>query len=343
MLARLQQFWARHRSLFWMLHSAWALATGFAVAILSHERYNLVAWVALSLVVTWASTLYFGRSATTVAAEGAEAHQDGTPPRLAHEVTSYVTRVMYQETLFFLLPFYAYSTVVRSPNVIFLALLGALAVLSCIDLIFDKWLRTKPVFGFAFFAIVAFAALNLVLPLLLGMRVRYATPLAALVAIAGAAPLARRTADNGRNALVGLVAAALAVLVVPVIFPALIPPVPLRLKSAEFSTGINQTSLVLTGTLRGSTSRAVVGRELILLVHVFAPSDLPSSVTLVWKRDGVVLRTSRDFEIVAHQAGFRVWDGWKTPPGGALPGRYEVVLQASGGRVVGVAKLRVID
>ncbi|HSG46629.1 MAG TPA: hypothetical protein VLA43_02325, partial [Longimicrobiales bacterium] len=54
---RAGRYWARHRTLFWMLHSFWALATGVAVLLLARERYAFVPWVVAFLGLTWASTL----------------------------------------------------------------------------------------------------------------------------------------------------------------------------------------------------------------------------------------------------------------------------------------------
>ena len=241
-----------------MLHSAWALVVGMGVVIYAHERYHLVLWVVLFLLLTWASTLFFGRGAAT-------AHENATgeaPPTLAHEVTSYLTRIMYQETLFFLLPFYAYSTVIGSPNVVFMILLGALAFFSCIDLLFDRLLRTRPLFSLSFFALVSFAALNLLLPLLFQLPPRLATPIAALLAVGGAIPLAVRTVPGERRPTGGLVLAALVLVGMAVGVPALVPPVPLRLERATFATDIDRDSLTLTDTLRSPASATLIGISL---------------------------------------------------------------------------------
>ena len=317
-----------------MLHSAWALTAGTVIVLLARERYHLVLWVALFLALAWTSTLYFGRTA---------AGEAGQPPGLVHEVTSYLTRVLYQETLFFLLPFYAYSTVVRSPNVGFLVLLGGLAFLSCIDLIFDRWLRTRPVFALLYFAIVAFAAINLLLPLILGVRPRFATPVAALLAVGGAAPLALREARTGWGARLRLAAAAAVILAVPIGVPVLVPPVPLRLQTATFSSAIERSTLALADTLSGQVSSAQAGGSLYVLVQVFAPTDLPTNVQLEWRRNGELLHVSREVGITAHAEGFRVWDGWHAPGGVVPPGRYRVVLRTGDRRVFGVAMLRVGD
>lgn len=324
-------FWARHRNLFWALHSVWALAAGIVVLILAREHYGLVPWVVLFLVLAWASTLYFGRVAHK---------EDGGPPGFFHEVTSYFTRVLYHETLFFLLPFYAYSTVIDSPNVLFLILLGGLAIFSCIDLTFDRWLRTKPAFALMFFSIVAFSAINLILPLLAGVRPRFATPVAGILAVMAAVPLAWSHKPAGRGKL-GLAAAALVILAVPLGMPILIPPVPLRLESATFASAFDRTALAPLDSLPDHARSGTTQGSLFVLVDVFAPSAVPASVRLDWFRDGQFLRSSREVQITAHEEGFRVWDGWHSESSTVPPGRYRVVLRTLGSRVFGVAKLTV--
>jgi hypothetical protein len=317
-----------------MLHSAWALVAGTVIVFFARERYHLVLWVVLFLALAWTSTLYFGRAGTV---------KEGGPPGLLHEATSYFTRVLYQETLFFLLPFYAYSTVIGSPNVLFLVLLGGLGLLSCIDLVFDRWLRTRPVFALMFFTIVAFAAINLLLPLLLGLRPRFAAPAAALLSVGGAAPLALRAAAKGWGVRIRLAAAAVVVLTVALRFPGLIPPVPIRLERATFASGIDRNTLALPDSLPDHVSSAQTGGSLFLLVEVFAPSALPATVRLEWRRGGDLLRVSRDIAITAHASGFRVWDRWRPSSGSVPPGSYWVLLLTGGRRVFGVAELTVGD
>jgi len=316
-----------------MVHSAWALTAGTVIVFLARERYHLVLWVVLFLVLAWTSTLYFGRAVIA----------DGAAPGFMHELTSYITRVLYHEVLFFLLPFYAYSTVVDSPNVFFVVLLAGLAVIACIDLPFDRWLRTRPVFALVFFTVVAFAAINLLLPLIVGVRPRVAAPVAALLAIGAAAPLALRTAPRTLGARMRLVAAAVMVLVVAVGFPSFIPPVPLRMQRAAFASGIERSSLTLVDTLADHVAPTQVGGALVVLAEVFAPSALPTSVRLEWWRDGELLRISREVGITAHAAGFRVWDAYRPQSGAVPPGHYRVVLRTVGRRVFGVAKITVGD
>ena len=332
-----RSYWVRHRTLVWALHSIWALAAGGVVIYLARERYGFVPWVILFLTLTWGSTLLFSR---TIADDNGSS--DNTePPGLHREVASYLTRAMYQETLFFLLPFYWYSTVVRSPNIVFSALLVGLAVLSCVDLVFDRWLRTRVLFGIVYFATVTFAAINLVLPILLPVDPAFGTPLAALVAVGSAIPLAVRGSLTGRSdrIWVGLLAAVFLVFMVGL--PRLVPPVPLRLKNVTFTSDIDRATLVPVDSLRFNVRSGQLRGAIFILVEVFAPSSLPTSVTLEWKRDGETFRTSREIEIIAHELGFRIWDGYHSETGKVPPGKYAVVFRTSGNRVFGVAEINV--
>jgi hypothetical protein len=248
---------------------------------------------------------------------------------------------MYQETLFFLLPFYAYSTVIGEPSMVFTALLGGLAVLSCIDLLFDRWLRESAVVGMLFFAVVTFAAVNLLIPILLPLDPTVGARIAAAVALVAALPLAlqRERPSRLERIVLGFVAAGF--LGVTLGMPQLVPPVPLRMQSATFASGIDRQRLALPDTLDGSTSVDVVVEGVFVLFQVFAPTVVPTEVHLRWERDGEVLRVGRNIDITAHELGFRVWDAWRPTGEHVRPGRYRVVMETREDRVFGAAELLV--
>lgn len=341
--SRFGAFWVRHRTLFWTIHSLWALATGVAVILLARERYGFVPWVCAFLVLTWVSTLFFGRRVPTDAEDeaGAGAAVPATPG-FGEEATSYLMRTMYQETLFFLLPFYAYSTVVGSVNMIFPVALAGLAILSCIDLVFDRWMKTSPTFGLVFFSAVAFAALNLLLPILTPLGPAGGTVAAAVASVGSAVPLAfrgtGRAKTRDRLQVAGL---SIGLLLIPLLLPQVVPPVPLRLSEAVFAPGIDRTTLVPADTLGGTVAPGQVEGGLFVLMEVFAPAIMDTRVTLEWTRDGTPIRSSREIEITAHEWGFRVWDAWRPDTGPFPPGRYEVVLAAGRGRMFGRAEIAV--
>ncbi len=310
------------------------------VILLARERYGFVPWVVLFLVLTWASTLWFGRRQST-APRGEDESGRAVPatPGVAMEATSYLTRTMYQETLFFLLPFYAYSTVVGEPSMVFTALLGTLAVLSCIDLLFDRWLRESALVGLLFFAVVTFAAINLLIPILLPVDPTVAARISAGVALVAALPLALKRDHPSKLERIGLGVVAAGFLVLTLGLPQLVPPVPLRVQSATFASGIDRERLMLPDTLSGPTPVGSLPEGAFVLFEVFAPTVVPTEVHLRWERDGELLREGRDIEITAHEQGFRVWDAWRPAGPALLPGRYRVVMETRGDRVFGAAEL----
>jgi hypothetical protein len=332
--ASLLRLYAHHRRTFWALHSLWALATGVVVVVMAHKAYNYVAWVLAFLVLTWLSTLLFTRAAPPE--EGSGAHR-------WHGVASYLTRVMYQETLFFLLPFYFYSTTLDSPNVLFLALLVLLAVMACMDLLFDELLRRHAWFGVLFFTVVSLAALNFLLPLTLGLRLESAILVAAVVGLLAAIPMVGAPQGESRwrattlRVLPALVAAGLLVGL-----RVLVPPVPLRLEGLTFARDVQSTTLEAIEPLTRDAPLSGGRDQLAVVATVFAPRTVRVRVVLEWWLDGELLKTSRELEITPHEAGFKVWDAFSPPDSPLVAGSYRIIVRTAGGQLIGRAALRLV-
>jgi hypothetical protein len=249
---------------------------------------------------------------------------------------------MYQETLFFLLPFYFQSTVPRSPNVAFLGLLGLLALVSCLDLVFDDLLRRRRWFGLLFFSIVSFAALDFLLPLVLGLRLELATQLAAAAGLLAAITLVERPRERRRwrevavQALPTLVATALLLG-----FPVLVPAVPLQLEEIAFARDVLPETLELVEPL-GEAARSGDDR-LAVVATIFAPRRVHAGVELEWRRDGEALEVSREIEVAPHRGGFRIWDTYRPAEGRLPPGTYTVIVRTTPGQVVGIGRVRLSE
>ncbi len=309
------------------MHSIWALATGAAVLVLAHNRYGFLPWVVLFLALTWGTTLFFSRFA----------RDDVSPAfRFARGFVSYLTRVMYQETLFFLIPFYLYSTTLGSLNSIYVILIGALAVFSCFDLPFDRLLRTSRAFALAFFAIVSFSALQFFLPVLLRIKIHNGAYLAGLAAYLAALALAVPLRELGapRRLLAATAGVVLVLVAVRVLRPA-VPPVPLRLVKVKIVERLDPRTLATSDDL-GDSIPASTGKGTIYVVAtVFAPTELPTSIALRTTRDGHEVRASRTVELAAHPRGFRVWDRVHAAGGRFPPGRYRIEVWTGEGQLVG--------
>lgn len=327
-----RRLYDRYGRLFWILHSLWALATGAVVLLLARRHWALLPWVGVFLGLTWCSTLFFSRISGRL---------PETPKlRLSRGVVSYLTRVMYQETLFFLIPFYWYSTTVDSPNVLFLGFLVVLAVLSCLDLVFDRLLRLHPAVALAYFAMVAFATLDFLLPLVFGLQLRWVTPAAAGLAFATALPLAyspRQILSWPR--VLRIAAVGVTVLAASILLRVLVPPAPLRVDHARFGASFVPAPPQMSRVLDDPSPATRAGRELVVVVEIFSPTRLPTRISLRWYRDGALVHTSRDVTILAHELGFRVWDAYKPAEGGIRPGAYRVDAVTVDDQLIGRARL----
>lgn len=327
-----RDFSRRHSRLLWGLHSAWALLSGVAVLVLAHNRYGFLRWAVLFIALTWGSTLFFAR----VASAGSSRAM-----RVARSVVSYLTRVMYQETLFFLVPFYFYSSTFPSWNSAYLIVLSGLAILSCFDLLFDRLLREKPWLSITFFAFVSFSALQLFLPLLLRMRIDNGAYVAAAISYVAAVLLALPESLRApRRAAVAVLALFGVLALVRVAHP-LLPPVPLRLTSLRFSGTLDPRTLTApVGFERTVPISALSRGRLYAVATVFSPERIPARVQMRFIQDGKVLRVSRLLDLTARPGGFRMWDSLRQVPR-FHPGTVRVEVWTGEGQLLGLRRVQI--
>lgn len=330
----LSKFSQQYGRLFWTIHSIWALLTGVLVLVLAHNRYGYIRWVVLFLALTWASTLFFSRFSS---------REKWARLRLAQGFVSYLTRVMYQETLFFLLPFYFYSASFPSWNATYVVLLAGLAVFSSFDIPFDRALRGSRAFALGFFTLVAFSAFIFFFPLFFKVRTHVGLYLAATLSFFVALPLgwqgkARRL---GRQIVAVVFTLALVLGLVRLLRPA-IPPVPLRLAKLRFTIQLDPRTLRATQEFeRTIPLPRLKGDRLYVVATIFSPVPLPTSLVVRWKAGGRILRSSRPMEVLAHSRGFRVWDAVSLVRFPLTPGRYAVEIWTAEGQLVGRVPFKV--
>lgn len=332
---RFQQLHDRYHRVFWTLHSIWALFWGAAVLVLAHNRHGYLPWVVLFLGLTWATTLFFSRF-------GAASFSPAM--RFARAFVSYLTRVWYQGTLFFLLPFYFYSTTFPSWNCVFIAVLAVLAVLSCFDLLFDRLLRRYRVFAVAFFAVVTFSALQLLIPLVLRLRLELTTFLAAAVSLVAALPLAYGWRELARPRRLARVVLAFSLVMAGTwALRPLLPPVPLRLSKVRFAARFDTATLhgkpEFTGTIPAAELR---DGHLFAVATVQSPVPLRTRIALRFTSAGKVVTSTREVEITAHELGFRVWGVLQAGAAGFHTGTYTAELWTAGGQLVGRERVQIV-
>jgi hypothetical protein len=182
---RVAAVYRKHGRKLWWLHSAYALALGISVVAFASKGFDHARWLAVSLGAAWLLVVLFFR----VFGSGREQRHlevAGTKGKLGFFAMTYALKNLYQGMLFFLLPFYWKSTTFGAPNSWFVILLGICALLSTLDIVFDRVVFRFRALASVFHGVALFGCLNLVVPALFpDTRTLYSLLIATAVTVIG--------------------------------------------------------------------------------------------------------------------------------------------------------------
>lgn len=331
-LAAGRHFLHRHETLLWWLHSGWALAFGVGVIWLGARNFEYLRLAVIHVSFIWATSFVLPSVLRSP-------HVNARWRRRIALVVNYFNKNFYQQLLFFVLPIFAISTTWDSPNVVYLVVLGTCAVLSTLDLVYDRHLAVRRPLTAAFFGTTLFAGVAAALPLLWGLPPETAVRGAGVAAALGVVSLflTERRADWQRG---WFVAGAMLLTVAWVVEYGreFVPPVPLRLASSSFGTDVDRQRLVMPHALE-SLPPDHVG-PLYVLTSIYAPNGLHDRVRHVWYVDGTAVWASRWYDVDGgREEGYRVWTGRANLPL-TTRSHVHVDVETEGGQLIGRARLR---
>jgi hypothetical protein len=292
LVARARKFLKDHGRKLWWLHSAYALVLGVCVVFFARQGFEHARWMAVTLGLAWLLlVLMFRLSATGAAMPAHEAPDAKT--RVRFFVMTYALKNLYQGMLFFLLPFYWKSMTGDSANVWFCLLLGACAVLSTIDIVFDRVLMRFRWLASAFHGFTLFACLNLVIPALFPDT----RTLVSLLAAAAVAVVSFWTLHVTKRTLEKRITAGVFVLTLGAgmglvyVARAAVPPVPMYVSSA----GVGPKQLG-DGRLamEVKTLHPEVIEELIAVTDVVVPGGKGDRLRHLWRHRGVAVHRATE-------------------------------------------------
>ena len=316
-------------NILWWLHSAYALLFGLGVMWLSAKNFAYLRIIVFHIAFIWLTSLFLP----------ALAHRAWLPPRWQERVRlaiNYFNKNFYQQVLFFLLPIYYASTTFGSRNVVFLILLALSALLSTMDIIYDRYLSVRWPLASLFFVFNLFSAINVMLPVLWAISNHRALWISAVLALGGfASMLYRLSGLRGHQAKLLLGGAALVLLLIVEIFPSFIPPAPLCLASAEFGRGVR--------SLRIETPLATVPSapgKIAVLTAIDAPLSLQEEVRHCWYINREAVFISGYHTVTGgRKEGYRLWS--QITYKGSRAGEVVTVdVETKGGQLIGRARLR---
>lgn len=324
-------FFARHDRLLWGLHSLWALALGVVVMWAGARNY---AW--LRVTIFYIAFLWVAGLVVPALVDRPEA---GTKWRgRLRLVVNYFTKNFYQQLLFFLLPVYFASASAWSANLVFVGFLAVSALVSTLDVFFDRHLSVRRGLTAVFFSFNLFACINVMLPVVWSISNKVALPVSAALAVLAFATIRYRLGELARYHIrlqVGLAGIGLVLLVA--LGRPLIPPAPLRLLGTDFGSGMDKRALRVTGPL-GSLPLGWTGR-VYAVTAIYAPLGLRDRVCHRWYQAGRLVYASPCYALEGGRTeGFRLWTSAPakdTQAGGGV--RVEVWTEA--GQLVGRGEL----
>jgi hypothetical protein len=253
----------------------------------------------------------------------------------AQLVINYFNKNFYQQLLFFILPVYWRSTTAGSRNVLFVVLLATAALLSTMDLIYDRHVAVRRVLTALFFSFSVFAGAAAALPIVWQIETANALWLAAVVASVGAITLivSERRIDWQRSWFAcGLIVLGLFVIVE--YGRPFIPPAPLRIQNADFGTQVELRDGPRISRRVAATPIDPRG-QIYVVTAIYAPRGLHDRVRHVWYEGAQRLMRSRLYDVDGgRKEGYRLWTALSLSPD--LAGkRLHVDIETESGQLIG--------
>ncbi len=236
--------------------------------------------------------------------------------------------------LLFVLPFYFESMTFPSRNILFAPLIVGLAVIAGWFQLYQNFIARHPLRSSIFYALTFFCVLNLLFPILMGMRniwsLLVSGGIAAITVIVFVYPHIDMLKSK-KNTLVYLLGIILS-LVLLWLGRSLIPPSPLKLTRATACISI--TDYKPWNTF--NRAKAAQTPEVCFYSSIFAPRGLSERINHVWYHNGRKLLTISLSEIKGgRKEGFGTWSRRAILEG---QGRYTVEVWTDGGQLLGAGE-----
>jgi hypothetical protein len=312
-----------------------SLIGGVLTLFVFRREIEHVRWIVGHLLLLWVLWALLVEVGHTLEASPRRVH------RLAASAASYTIQSLYHGILLFMIPAYWASTTLASPNVVFLGLLVALALLATIDPWYQALVHPRPWLGYVFFLVSTFGALNLALPLV-GVPPSLALFISAAVAVLTLTPAVRRARGwSWRTSLGATAVAALAGALLGHGGRVWIPPAPLSLARTSLAWDAGTVDS-LEPAPRAVSAEALRRQGLVAYTAVYAPAGLRQSIRHIWRRGGEMVDVV-DLAPVrgGRREGFRTFSRKTSFPADPT-GRWSVDVVTSSGQLIGRLRFQVV-
>lgn len=254
----------------------------------------------------------------------------------------YVTQLVQQESLFFVIPFFFITTAWNSGQMVFTSLLIAATLVSIIDPLYYRWLAQRRWLYFIFHGVTLFAVLSTTLPLIIHMPTPKSHIWSLVIATLLTCPVVARTLSNcwWKRLLLFLLLAVMTCTIGLLARP-WIPPASLWLTDVAITDHLNDRD-----HLPGQTFKTITQEKLANGVYAYtaihAPRGLHETIYHHWRLNG------KDVDIIplditgGRELGYRSWSHKVNFPADSL-GNWQILVMTGAQQVIGVLRFKVIS
>tara|TARA_R100000687_G_scaffold37311_1_gene30416 strand:- start:126 stop:1490 length:1365 start_codon:yes stop_codon:yes gene_type:complete len=259
------------------------------------------------------------------------------PPALMH----YLTQLVHQESLFFVLPFFLAVTTWNHTQAGFTALLILCALISVIDPLYYKQLAPRRSLFVIFHALALFAVLLVALPILLQLTTGQSLAFALIASLLFSLPSLVKFVANGRwwrRPLMTLMLAALAAGLWQV--PSLVPPAALRLTEFNLVQQVDREQRTHSIHIDRLDVQSLKRDGIYAWTAIRAPRGLQEKIHHLWIHNGKqVDRITLNIEGGSEQ-GYRAWTQKLNFPEDPV-GKWQVKVVTDSGQLIGIKRFTV--
>jgi hypothetical protein len=257
-------------------------------------------------------------------------------------VLRYVTQLVQQESLFFVIPFFFITTAWNSGQMVFTTLLIIAALISIIDPIYYKWLAPRRWLYFTFHGVTLFSVLLTALPLIFHLPTAqsylWALGVSVLLSLPG---IAQSMTISWIKRLPLLVLLAVLSCGIGYFVRPWIPPASLWLTQVAITDHIESGSRSPQQKLK-TVSSEQLRKGIYAYTAIHAPRGLNERIYHLWRYNG------KDFDKIAldirggREQGYRAWSHKTNFPTHAT-GAWQIYVMTEANQVIGILRFEVVD
>lgn len=315
------------------LIALFGFVSGVASFVLVERHESLAKVIALVMLVSWLWLVLEGLLRRALAR--------WLGIRMPGLVLRYLTQMIHQESLFFILPFFFITTAWNSGQAIFTGLLGAAALIAIIDPLYYHWLAPKRWVYLAYHTLTLFAVLLTALPIILHLSTpqsyRWALGAAVVLSFPSLAGLL-----SVQRWWRGLAMCALALVLGGSgwLLRSWVPPATLWLTEVAVTTEVDGGQRMPGASLKRISAAELQSGGLFAYTAINAPRGLNERIYHVWRHNGVRVDQIALEIKGGRKAGYRAWTHkLNFPPN--PQGRWQVQVMTEAGQMIGTLRFRV--